>query len=224
MIGNYFPAPALSDINMCVSLGQAVGLIGPSGSGKSTAVDVILGLFLPQQGNVEVDGMPILSNIRGWQNQIGYVPQTIFLIDKSIRRNIALGVSPNEIDEDALQQAIKSAQLGDFVKELPEGLDSLVGERGVRLSGGQRQRIGIARALYHNPSVLVLDEATSALDTETESDIMKDVNALKGEKTIIIVAHRLSTLVNCDKLYRFDKGEIVKAGTPQSMIPSESHS
>ncbi len=215
---------ALSDINMCVSLGQAVGLIGPSGSGKSTAVDVILGLFLPQQGNVEVDGMPILSNIRGWQNQIGYVPQTIFLIDKSIRRNIALGVSPNEIDEDALQQAIKSAQLGDFVKELPEGLDSLVGERGVRLSGGQRQRIGIARALYHNPSVLVLDEATSALDTETESDIMKDVNALKGEKTIIIVAHRLSTLVNCDKLYRFDKGEIVKAGTPQSMIPSESHS
>ena len=210
---------ALSDINMCVSLGQAVGLIGPSGSGKSTAVDVILGLFLPQQGTVEVDGMPILSNIRGWQNQIGYVPQTIFLIDKSIRRNIALGVPPHEIDEDALQQAIKSAQLGDFVKELPEGLDSLVGERGVRLSGGQRQRIGIARALYHNPSVLVLDEATSALDTETESDIMKDVNALKGEKTIIIVAHRLSTLVNCDKLYRFEKGKIVQEGYVDEILP-----
>ena len=215
---------ALSDINMRVSAGQSVGLIGPSGSGKSTTVDVILGLFLPQKGTVEVDGISIHSNIRGWQNQIGYVPQSIFLIDKSIRRNIALGVPPDEIDEGALEQAIKSAQLGDFVQELPEGLDTIVGEKGVRLSGGQRQRIGIARALYHNPSVLVLDEATSALDTETESEIMKDVNALKGDKTILIVAHRLSTLVNCDKLYRFDKGEIVKAGTPQSMIPSESHS
>ena len=213
---------ALSEVNLNIGFGQSVGLIGPSGSGKSTMVDVILGLFAPQEGNVFIDGTKISSNLRSWQNLIGYVPQSIFLIDKSIRRNIALGVPPDEIDEGALAQAIKSAQLVNFVQELPDGLDTLVGERGVRLSGGQRQRIGIARALYHNPSVLVLDEATSALDTETESDIMHDVNELKGEKTIIIVAHRLSTLVGCDKLYRFDKGKVVQEGTPQGIIPSES--
>ena len=209
---------ALSEVNLIIGFGQSVGLIGPSGSGKSTMVDVILGLFAPQEGDVFIDGSKISSNLRSWQNLIGYVPQSIFLIDKSIRRNIALGVPLDEIDEGALEQAIKSAQLGDFVQELPNGLDTLVGERGVRLSGGQRQRIGIARALYHNPSVLVLDEATSALDTETESDIMCDVNALKGEKTILIVAHRLSTLVNCDKLYRFDKGRIVETGSPEDII------
>jgi ABC-type multidrug transport system fused ATPase/permease subunit len=209
---------ALSEVNLTIGVGQSVGLIGQSGSGKSTTVDVILGLFAPQEGDVFIDGTKISSNLRSWQNQIGYVPQSIFLIDKSIRRNIALGVPPDEIDEEALEQAIKSAQLRDFVQELPDGLNTLVGERGVRLSGGQRQRIGIARALYHNPSVLVLDEATSALDTETESEIMQDVHALKGDKTIIIVAHRLSTLVNCDKLYRFDKGRIVETGSPEDII------
>ena len=209
---------ALSEVNLTIGVGQSVGLIGQSGSGKSTMVDVILGLFAPQEGDVFIDGAKISSNLRSWQNLIGYVPQSIFLIDKSIRRNIALGVPLDEIDEGALEQAIKSAQLGDFVQELPEGLDTIVGEKGVRLSGGQRQRIGIARALYHNPSVLVLDEATSALDTETESEIMKDVNALKGDKTILIVAHRLSTLVNCDKLYRFDKGRIVETGSPEDII------
>jgi ATP-binding cassette, subfamily B, bacterial PglK len=215
---------ALKDINLTVGFGQAVGFIGPSGSGKSTMVDVLLGLFSPQKGKVMIDGAQISSDLRAWQNQIGYVPQSIFLIDKSIRNNIALGIPQNEIDEEALDQAIESAQLVGFIQELPEGLDTIVGERGVRLSGGQRQRIGIARALYHKPSVLVLDEATSALDTETESDIMRDVNALKGDKTIIIVAHRLSTLVNCDKLYRFEKGKIIQEGIPESMIPTGNNS
>ena len=187
-------------------------------------VDVILGLFAPQEGDVFIDCTKISSNLRSWQNQIGYVPQSIFLIDKSIRRNIALGVPPDEIDEEALEQAIKSAQLRDFVQELPDGLDTLVGERGSSSFRGATAKNRNCRALYHQPSVLVLDEATSALDTETESDIMNDVNELKGDKTIIIVAHRLSTLVNCDKLYRFDKGKIVQEGIPQSMIPSETHS
>jgi ABC-type multidrug transport system fused ATPase/permease subunit len=176
-------------------------------------IDLVLGLQLPQSGSVRVGGHDIRNALNDWQRQIGYIPQTIFLMDDSLRRNIALGIADNEIDEVAIVEALKSAQLEDFVASLPEGLDTVVGERGVRLSGGQRQRIGIARALYHRPSVLVLDEATSSLDTETERGVMQAVQALQGDKTVIIVAHRLSTVEYCDRLYRLDAGRIVDEGT-----------
>jgi ABC-type multidrug transport system fused ATPase/permease subunit len=162
---------------------------------------------------VLINGQTIENVKQSWQKQIGYIPQTIFLMDDSLRRNIAIGIADKEIDEVAIREALKSAQLEEFVTSLPEGLDTVVGERGVRLSGGQRQRIGIARALYHRPSVLVLDEATSSLDTETEHGVMQAVQALQGDKTVIIVAHRLSTVEYCDRLYRLDAGRIVDEGT-----------
>jgi ABC-type multidrug transport system fused ATPase/permease subunit len=203
----------LSNINVRILSGEAVGFVGQSGSGKSTLIDIVLGLLEPQNGSVLINGQTIESVKRSWQQQIGYIPQTIFLMDDSLRRNVAIGIADAEIDEVAISEALKSAQLEDFVASLPEGLDTVVGERGVRLSGGQRQRIGIARALYHRPSVLVLDEATSSLDTETEHGVMQAVQALQGDKTVIIVAHRLSTVEYCDRLYRLDAGRIVDEGT-----------
>ncbi len=202
-------AEALKGISLTITSGESIGIIGESGSGKSTLIDVILGLLKPQSGTIEVDGEDIQKNLRNWQNQIGYVPQSIFLTDDTLKRNIAFGLSDSEISDEAVWEAIKSAQLESFINELPESLQTIVGERGVRLSGGQRQRIGIARALYHNPSVLVLDEATSALDTATESEVMKSVYKLSGNKTIIIVAHRLSTVTACNKIYKFGKGQIL---------------
>ena len=204
---------ALSDITIFISQGEAVGLVGPSGSGKSTLVDILLGLLEPSSGRVLVDGRNIHENLRGWQNHIGYVPQSIFLTDDTLRRNVAFGLPKDKIDEDAVKSAIRSAQLEEFVASLPEGMETVVGERGVRLSGGQRQRIGIARALYNNPDVLVLDEATSSLDTETEHGVMQAVQALQGDKTVIIVAHRLSTVEYCDRLYRLENAHIVDEGT-----------
>ena len=204
---------ALTEVSVEISRGEAVGLVGPSGSGKSTLVDILLGLLEPTSGRVLVDGNDIHDNLRGWQDQIGYVPQSIFLTDDTLRRNVAFGLPKGEIDEVAVEAAIRSAQLEDFVASLPDGLDTIVGERGVRLSGGQRQRIGIARALYNNPDVLVLDEATSSLDTETEHGVMQAVQALQGEKTVIIVAHRLSTVEYCDRLYRLENARIVDEGT-----------
>ena len=203
----------LSNINIKIMSGEAVGFVGQSGSGKSTLIDIILGLLEPQSGSVLINGQTIENVKQSWQKQIGYIPQTIFLMDDSLRRNIAIGIADTEIDEVAIVEALKSAQLEDFVVSLPEGIDTVVGERGVRLSGGQRQRIGIARALYHRPSVLVLDEATSSLDTETEHGVMQAVQALQGDKTVIIVAHRLSTVEYCDRLYRLDAGRIVDEGT-----------
>jgi ABC-type multidrug transport system fused ATPase/permease subunit len=205
--------PALLDVNLVVRRGEAVGIIGSSGSGKSTLVDVLLGLLQPNSGQILVDNQNIQTNLRSWQNQIGYVPQTIFLTDDSLRRNIALGLPDNLVDEDAIVDALRAAQLQDFVAGLPDGLDTVVGERGVRLSGGQRQRIGIARALYNKPEVLVLDEATSSLDTETEHEVMKAVQALQGTKTVVIVAHRLSTVEYCDRLYRLENARVVDEGT-----------
>jgi ABC-type multidrug transport system fused ATPase/permease subunit len=207
------PTQALSSVSICISRGEAVGLVGPSGSGKSTLVDILLGLLEPTSGRVLVDGTDIHNNLRGWQDQIGYVPQSIFLTDDTLRRNVAFGLPKDQIDDSAVKSAIRSAQLEDFVASLPDGLDTIVGERGVRLSGGQRQRIGIARALYNNPDVLVLDEATSSLDTETEHGVMQAVQALQGEKTVIIVAHRLSTVEYCDRLYRLENARIVDEGT-----------
>jgi len=204
---------ALNDVSIIIQRGEAVGLIGSSGSGKSTLVDVLLGLLDPTNGRVVIDGFDICENLRWWQDQIGYVPQSIFLIDDTLRRNVAFGLPKDQIDDNAVKSAIRSAQLETFVASLPEGMETVVGERGVRLSGGQRQRIGIARALYNNPEVLVLDEATSSLDTETEHGVMQAVQALQGDKTVIIVAHRLSTVEYCDRLYRLENAQIVDEGT-----------
>ena len=205
--------PSLQDVSLVVKRGEAVGFVGPSGAGKSTLVDVILGLFAPTSGVVSVDGSDVHQNLRNWQNQIGYVPQAIYLTDDTLRRNVAFGLNDENIDDDLVREAIHLAQLQEFVSTLPDGLETVVGERGVRLSGGQRQRIGIARALYHKPIVLVLDEATSSLDTPTEHGVMQAVQALQGSKTVIIVAHRLSTVEYCDRLYRIEDSRITEEGT-----------
>lgn len=213
--------PSLKNIVIKIGRGESVGIIGSSGAGKSTLVDVILGLLKPSVGMVLVDGEDVQKNLRNWQNQIGYVPQSIYLTDDTLRRNVAFGLPHEEIDEGAVRHAIKAAQLEDFVESLPQGLETIVGERGVRLSGGQRQRIGIARALYHNPAVLVLDEATNALNTATERGVMEAVRSLKGYKTIIIVAHRMSTVKDCDRLFRLEEGWLRTSGVPSEVIMSE---
>ena len=200
---------SLTDVSLTIRRGESVGLIGASGAGKSTLVDVLLGLLPPTTGRILIDDRDMAMGLRGWQNQIGYVPQSIYLTDDTLRRNVAFGVPDGDIDDAAVWKALAAARMEEFARSLTEGLDLVVGERGIRLSGGQRQRIGIARALYHNPSVLVLDEATSALDAETETGVMDAVRALKGDKTIIIVTHRLSTIQHCDRLYRLDNGRII---------------
>ncbi len=211
-------APALDGVTIRIPHGSAVGIIGGSGAGKSTAADVLLGLLEPTAGRVTVDGIDIRDNLRGWQDMVGYVPQTIYLCDESLRCNVAFGMPNEEIDEVALARAIRAARLDDFVATLPDGLETVVGERGVRLSGGQRQRIGIARALYHDPAVLVLDEATSALDTATESEVMAAVNALQGAKTLVIIAHRLSTVEHCEAIYRLEGGRVIGSGTLADVV------
>jgi len=213
---------SLQNVSLVVRRGEAVGFVGPSGAGKSTLVDVILGLFAPTAGEVRVDGRNIQENLRNWQNQIGYVPQSIYLTDDTLRRNVAFGLSDENIDDKLVAEAIRLAQLDAFVESLPDRLETVVGERGVRLSGGQRQRIGIARALYHNPSVLVLDEATSSLDTPTEHGVMQAVQALQGTKTVIIVAHRLSTVEYCDRLYRIEDSRITEEGTFAEVVKPAS--
>jgi ABC-type multidrug transport system fused ATPase/permease subunit len=210
--------PALELVSLTVRRGTTVGFIGGSGAGKSTLVDILLGLQPPDCGRILVDDYDIAGNIKGWQRNIGYVPQSIFLTDDSLRRNIAFGISPDQVDEAAVWRAVTAAQLAEYVRGLPEGLDSIVGERGVRLSGGQLQRIGIARALYHDPPILILDEATSSLDTATERGVMEAVGALHGRKTIFIVAHRLTTLRDCDWIYRIESGQLVGEGDVATMI------
>lgn len=190
--------------------GQAVAFIGASGAGKTTMVDIILGLLQPQFGKIYADDLNVNKQKRTWQKEIGYIPQVIYLSDDTIRNNIAFGIPANEIKEEAVIEALRKAQLLDYVENLPEGLDTYVGDRGVRLSGGQRQRIGIARALYHDPEVLVLDEATSALDSETEAAVMQSIEELKGTKTMIIIAHRLSTIENCDVVYEVGSGNVTR--------------
>ena len=209
---------SLQNVSLVVKRGEAVGFVGPSGAGKSTLVDVILGLFAPTSGVVKVDGQDVQQNLRNWQNQIGYVPQAIYLTDDTLRRNVAFGLNDENIDDNLVRDAIRLAQLEEFVATLPEKLETVVGERGVRLSGGQRQRIGIARALYHNPSVLVLDEATSSLDTPTEHGVMQAVQALQGSKTVLIVAHRLSTVEYCDRLYKIENARITEEGTFDEVV------
>ena len=210
--------PALRDIALTIQCGESVGFIGTSGAGKSTLVDILLGLLPPDTGEIRVDGENILGNLRNWQDQIGYVPQSIFLTDDTLRRNVAFGLADKQIDDAAVQRGIRAAQLDEFVASLPDGLETLVGERGIRLSGGQRQRIGIARALYHDPAVLVLDEATSSLDTATEYDVMQAIRVLNGNKTVLIVAHRLSTVEHCDRVYRLEQGRLVAEGGGDAML------
>lgn len=209
---------ALQRVSLDVGKGECIGIIGRSGSGKSTLIDLVLGLINPSNGKVLVDDADINSNMRGWQNLVGYVPQTIYLTDATIRENIAFGSSPEEIDDQMIRKVLKSAMLEEFIDMLPDKEFTMIGENGARISGGQRQRIGMARALYHNPELLVLDEATSALDNETEREVMKAVTALKGSRTIVIVAHRHSTLVECDRIYEFENGKIVRTGKPVELI------
>jgi ATP-binding cassette, subfamily B, bacterial PglK len=200
---------SISDVCLAINKSESIGLVGTSGAGKSTLVDLILGLLKPTSGAIYVDGVDVATGMRSWQDKIGYVQQSIFLSDDTLKRNIAFGLKDEDIDDELIKQAIKASQLEQFIETLPNGVNTFVGERGIRLSGGQRQRIGIARALYHNPPVLVFDEATSALDNETEVEVMDAIKALKGTRTMIIIAHRLSTIEHCDKVYRLDNGYVV---------------
>ncbi|MDE7334019.1 MAG: ABC transporter ATP-binding protein/permease [Lachnospiraceae bacterium] len=193
--------------DMEIPIGRSVGIVGTSGAGKTTVVDILLGLLELQSGQILADGMEVREHYRSWLKNIGYIPQTIFMIDSTIRKNVAFGYADEDIDDEKVWRALKEAQLDEFVRGLPEGLDTSIGERGIRISGGQRQRIGIARALFEDPEVLVLDEATSALDNETEAAIMDSINRLHGRKTLIIIAHRLQTIEKCDMVYRVEHGK-----------------
>lgn len=200
----------LSGASLTINKGESIGIIGASGAGKTTAIDILLGLLSPQKGQILVDGRDIAEDMHGWHRQIGYIPQTIFMLDDTIRRNVCFGIEEKDISEKRLWRALGEASLADFIRTLPKGVNTEIGERGVRLSGGQRQRIGIARALYQNPGVLVFDEATSALDNETESEIMESIHSLHGQKTMIIIAHRLTTIEACDHVYRVEDGKFQK--------------
>lgn len=202
----------LEDADFEIPKGAYVGIIGPSGAGKTTFVDILLGLLPPTKGSIFVDGQDIQADIRGWQENLAYVPQSIYLIDATIKENIALGETIESIDEAKVEKVLRMAELCDFVQELPDGINTMVGERGVKLSGGQRQRIGIARALYQEPEVLILDEATSALDNATEKSITDTILKLKGQMTIISIAHRVSTLEDCDFKVKFEKGRAMVIG------------
>lgn len=197
----------LKNANIEIRKNSSVAFIGASGAGKTTAADLILGLLEPEEGHILVDGVDICTNMAAWHQKIGYIPQTIYLMDDTIKANIAFGVDEANIDETRIQKALKEAQLDEFITQLPEGIHTEIGDRGVKLSGGQRQRIGIARALYRNPEVLILDEATSALDNDTEKEVMEAIDSLHGTRTLIVIAHRLTTIQNCDEIYEVENGK-----------------
>lgn len=196
--------------DMEIPYGKSIGIMGPSGAGKSTIVDILLGLLKVHEGQILCDGDNVFENYPAWLAQIGYIPQSIYLVDEPIRNNIAFGIADDEIDDNRIWQVLEEAQLKEFIQTLPEGLDTAIGDRGVRLSGGQRQRLGIARALYHNPEILVFDEATSALDNETEAAVMEAINSFHGKKTMVIIAHRLNTIEKCDIIYKVEGGKITQ--------------
>ncbi len=196
--------------DMEIPYGKSIGIMGPSGAGKSTIVDILLGLLKVHEGQILCDGDNVFENYPAWLAQIGYIPQSIYLVDEPIRNNIAFGIADDEIDDNRIWQVLEEAQLKEFIQTLPEGLDTTIGDRGVRLSGGQRQRLGIARALYHNPEILVFDEATSALDNETEAAVMEAINSFHGKKTMVIIAHRLNTIEKCDIIYKVEGGKITQ--------------
>lgn len=200
----------LDKVDLEIPHNTSVAFIGASGAGKTTAADVILGLLEPQSGKITIDGIDIKKHMQAWHRCIGYIPQTIYLMDDTIRANIAFGIATDQINEELMRKVLKEAQLDTFVDSLKEGLDTMIGDRGVKLSGGQRQRIGIARALYRNPKVLILDEATSALDNETEKEVMEAIDGLHGTRTLIVIAHRLSTIKKCDKIYEIGNGKVIE--------------
>jgi len=210
--------PALENVSFMIRPNESVAFVGSSGAGKTTAVDLLLGLYQPTSGRITVDGVDIYRDLKSWKKNIGYVPQQIYLSDASILENVAFGIENEFIYEEAVCRALRMAQLESFIATLPQGLNTQVGERGVRLSGGQRQRIGIARALYHDPDVLVLDEATAALDNETESAFMESIQTLSGKKTLILIAHRLTTVEKCDNIFFLDRGKIVAEGKFESLV------
>jgi ATP-binding cassette, subfamily B, bacterial PglK len=224
-VGYRYPGadkPALRGLALDIPAGSMVGLIGPSGAGKTTVVDLLLGLLSPNEGRILGGGRDIREDLHAWQAGLGYIPQHIFLLDGTIRRNVALGLPDGGIDEGRVWEALEHAEMADFVHRLPDGLDTVVGERGVRFSGGQRQRIGIARALYGDPRILVMDEATSAVDTATERRVIRAVEALRGERTIMMIAHRLSTLKSCDRLFQLENGRLIGQGTYDELYERSS--
>lgn len=207
----------LKDINLNISTGESIGLIGPSGSGKTTLVDLILGLLGPNEGEIKYNKINLFDILDHWRSQIAYLPQEIFLIDNTLCQNIALATNNNDLNKDRIVKSLAQAKLNDLVAQLPEGINTLLGERGVRLSGGQRQRVALARAFYHRRNILVMDEATSALDNQTEKEIVSVIQQLKG-KTLIVIAHRLSTVKHCDRIYRLDQGRIVQVGKFEEVV------
>jgi ATP-binding cassette, subfamily B, bacterial PglK len=209
---------AIENLTISINSGESIGLIGPSGSGKTTLVDIILGLLEPQKGKLLYNSNTLVKSMHEWRSNLAYLPQDIFIIDETLRKNIALGDDDIEINDDRLYEALSQARLSELVGEMPDGVNTILGERGVRLSGGQRQRVALARAFYHERNILVMDEATSSLDHETEREIVEEIKHLKGKKTIIVIAHRLSTVQFCDHIYRLEKGQIIDDGTPQKML------
>ena len=205
----------LKDLDLTVHKGEAIGFIGSSGAGKTTLSDMILGLFKPLMGGIYVDGIDIYTIPMQWAHVVGYVPQAVYLTDDTIRNNIAFGEEEQDIEDDKIWFALEQAQFKTFVQQLPNGLDTIVGERGIRFSGGQKQRLAIARALYYDPDIVILDEATSALDNETEKAVMESIDALQKSKTLIIVAHRLTTLRNCDKVFEIKDGKAFEVDMEQ---------
>jgi len=213
---------ALDGISLKIHAGESIGFIGPSGSGKTTLLDTLLGLFKPQKGCIEYNERNINKNLREWQSQVAYIPQQVFLIDGTIRQNVTLGVNDDEIDENKLHESLRQARLMDLVETLPQGVNTVLGERGVRFSGGQRQRVALARAFYHGRNVLIMDEATSALDNATEGEIVREIELLKGSKTMIVIAHRLTTLKHCDRIYELRGGKIINMGSYNEVIGAEN--
>jgi ATP-binding cassette, subfamily B, bacterial PglK len=210
--------PALDGISLNIHAGESIGLVGSSGCGKTTLVDALLGLLRPQKGQILYNGKAFGESIEEWRRQVAYLPQQIFLIDNTLRRNIALGVEDSKIDDSKVYEALRQARLDELIENLPDGIGTMLGERGVRLSGGQRQRIALARAFYHERDTLVMDESTSALDLETEREIVEEIKRLKGKRTIIVIAHRLSTLQYCDRIYKIQEGKIVKSGSYKDIL------
>ncbi len=208
----------ISDITLTISSGESIGFIGSSGSGKTTLIDLMLGLLQPNSGSIMFNGKNIKSDLVSWQKKVAYLPQQVFLIDDTLRSNIALGLDNSEIDDVKIESAIYHSRLTELVSQLVSGVDTLIGENGTRLSGGQRQRVALARAFYFNRDVLIMDESTSSLDSKTEEEIVSEIQALKGKKTIIVIAHRLTTLQNCDVIYRIDKGKIVEKGDYNQIV------
>lgn len=220
-VGYTYPGavrPALSGITLTIPAGSALGIVGATGAGKSTLVDLVVGLLAPTTGQILADGVPVSEHDRRWRQRIGYVPQAIFLLDTSLRRNIAMGIPDADIDDEAVARAIRMAQLDPLVAAWPEGAETRLGERGIRLSGGERQRVGIARALYHDPDLLVFDEATSALDNITEAEVNRAIESLRGTKSMLVIAHRLSTVRRCDRLVLLDAGHIIAEGSYEVLL------